>query len=479
MTITITPAATTPAIPPPSGDLDSTPDPTDDGFAALFALVAVPIPVNAPPTPGATADTGQPPDDAATSTSPPQDGPSTAPSAPSTTKWETTAADAPIPKDTLSLPPKAVGTAIRLLNGDARRDKISTALTQSAPPVTNDATADLADTAPPTNDAAANIEPAVATAAKPYADDLRHLTLANSHDDPTPPLGTNAPLSGTEPPPTDAPLEDDAATIIKPTAETATKPHAGDPRHLALTNLHDGPTPAPDTNATLSGGEPLPPDATSRPTPMPTVDAADPSGLSPTGVATTANLVTAATAATRVEEPTTPATRDHHEQSAAPSSAITGETPAVTRLAPPTPPPPVAAPVVPSQVATVVADHIRQSGPGRHRLEITLHPPELGRIEVHLVVSTHSVHAHLMAQSEAGRDALAHHIPTLREQLAAHGFTDAQVGVDLSGRGGGHQQRWQPQSPPHPATATAVEELPITATHQPPATPKRLLDRVV
>ncbi len=162
---------------------------------------------------------------------------------------------------------------------------------------------------------------------------------------------------------------------------------------------------------------------------------------------------------------------------APPSTALLGAAPPPAPPVPPVAPGTVGLPVVPVRVATVVADHIRQHGPGRHRLEITLHPPELGRVEVHLVVGTHSAHAHFVAQSEAGRDALAHHLPSLREQLAAQGFTDTQVGVDLAGHGGERQPRWQPPVPSSSSPPVEEERTP-SLPHRPRAS-RRLLDRLV
>ncbi|RMF80339.1 MAG: flagellar hook-length control protein FliK, partial [Nitrospirae bacterium] len=118
--------------------------------------------------------------------------------------------------------------------------------------------------------------------------------------------------------------------------------------------------------------------------------------------------------------------------------------------------------------------------PGRHRLELTLHPPELGRVEVEVVVSRQAVHAHLVAQSQAGRDALAHHLPALREQLAAHGFADPQVSVDLSGGGGRHGWRPPlPEPPPRPVPATSLPEVEAVAPASPRPRGERLLDRIV
>jgi hypothetical protein len=103
----------------------------------------------------------------------------------------------------------------------------------------------------------------------------------------------------------------------------------------------------------------------------------------------------------------------------------------------------VAVPVPAGRLAEIVSQEVAHATPkGEHRLEITLHPPELGRVEVNMVVGRDSVQAHLVAHTEGARDLLSHHLAELREQLVAQGFADPRLSVDLrhgSGDRGGYR----------------------------------------
>jgi len=188
----------------------------------------------------------------------------------------------------------------------------------------------------------------------------------------------------------------------------------------------------------------------------------EPSDVAPTGKVSPAELADADT------EPTTPSLRDPHETStpsqAASQPAITGHdataaaaaqsgvTQAVTGPVSHAPTAVVAVPVTAEQLAEVVSQEVVRATPnGEHRLEITLHPPELGRVEVNIVVGRDSVHAHLVAHTEGARDLLTHHLTDLREQLVAQGFADPRLSVDLrhgSGDRGGYRADRRSDSPP-------------------------------
>lgn len=396
MAITLSPSGILPAAPPASRSADPTAETTDNGFAALFALVAMPTLVDAPPAPETGTGVGEAPDDTATPAVAVRNGFRAAAAA----TWEATLDGGPPPSE--APPPPAPPTPTHLLTDEMVQDEST------------------APAAPPPNNAPPAAEPAAITAIDPT---LRGAPVA-------PPSHAAAALTPTDP--------------ASPTTPLPT----GEPSHA---------TPMATDEASYAA--PPPP--------------FDPAAMAFVATAATATLATAALSALRTDGPGEPTGRDPHEKSAAPSAAITTEA-AAARSDAPTAAPPAAA-ILPSRIAAVVADHIRQSGPGRHRLEITLHPPELGRVEVHMVVGHDTVHAHLMAQNEAGRDALAHHLPALREQLAAHGFTDAQVDVDLSGRGGEQRSHRQPAFADHPAPA-AAKETAVATPHRPPAV-RRLLDR--
>jgi|GEM_PF-3234776 len=131
-----------------------------------------------------------------------------------------------------------------------------------------------------------------------------------------------------------------------------------------------------------------------------------------------------------------------HDATAA-AAAQSGATQAATGPTSHAPTTVVAVPVTAEQLAEVVSQEVVRATPkGEHRLEITLHPPELGRVEVNMVVGRDSVQAHLVAHTEGARDLLTHHLADLREQLVAQGFADPRLSVDLrhgSGDRGGYR----------------------------------------
>jgi hypothetical protein len=116
------------------------------------------------------------------------------------------------------------------------------------------------------------------------------------------------------------------------------------------------------------------------------------------------------------------------------------------------PPVIVTTPVAADRLPEVLAgEMVRTTPSGEHRLEITLHPPELGRVEVSMVVSREAIHAQLVAHTEGARDLLNHHLPGLRQQLVAQGFADPQLSVDL--RHGSGERHWQRPNDGAPAAS--------------------------
>jgi len=140
-----------------------------------------------------------------------------------------------------------------------------------------------------------------------------------------------------------------------------------------------------------------------------------------------------------------------HDATAA-AAAQSGATQAATGPTSHAPTTVVAVPVTAEQLAEVVSQEVVRATPkGEHRLEITLHPPELGRVEVNMVVGRDSVQAHLVAHTEGARDLLTHHLTDLREQLVAQGFADPRLSVDLrhgSGDRGGYRADRRSDSTP-------------------------------
>jgi len=167
-------------------------------------------------------------------------------------------------------------------------------------------------------------------------------------------------------------------------------------------------------------------------------------------------------------DPATPSARDAHDtatpahaaslpaiathDATAAAAAQSGVTRAATGPTSHAPNTVVTVPVTAEQLAEVVSQEVVRATPkGEHRLEITLHPPELGRIEVNMVVGRDSVQAHLVAHTEGARDLLTHHLTDLREQLVAQGFADPRLSVDLrhgsGGRGGYRADRRSDSTP--------------------------------
>ena len=102
----------------------------------------------------------------------------------------------------------------------------------------------------------------------------------------------------------------------------------------------------------------------------------------------------------------------------------------------------VTSPVASERLTEVLSTEMLRAAPsGEHRLDITLHPPELGRVELSLVVGREMIHAHLVAHTEGARDLLTQHLAGLREQLVSQGFADPQLSVDL--RHGSGERNWQ------------------------------------
>lgn len=78
---------------------------------------------------------------------------------------------------------------------------------------------------------------------------------------------------------------------------------------------------------------------------------------------------------------------------------------------------------------------------GRQKSRIQLSPPELGRLDVHLVVDKGRLNAHIGAESLAAKEVLDSNLTQLRQQLTQLGFVverfEVMVGLDQQGSGRG------------------------------------------
>jgi hypothetical protein len=152
-----------------------------------------------------------------------------------------------------------------------------------------------------------------------------------------------------------------------------------------------------------------------------------------------------------------------HTMSAHPSPATT----LAQHIAPAAAP---QAPVTAERLTEVLANEVLRATPaGEHRLEIVLHPPELGRVELSMVVGRDAIHAQLVAHTEGARDLLTHHLADLRQQLVAQGFADPQLSVDL--HHGSGERHWQQPDGGGPG-APRDDNTPPASLSPPPA-PRR------
>ena len=72
-----------------------------------------------------------------------------------------------------------------------------------------------------------------------------------------------------------------------------------------------------------------------------------------------------------------------------------------------------------------------QAHDGRSQIKIDLHPQELGKVKLHMVVEDSKVHVHLQAQSSQVQDVLENHLAKLRESFAQQGLKLDQVRVSV------------------------------------------------
>jgi len=75
-------------------------------------------------------------------------------------------------------------------------------------------------------------------------------------------------------------------------------------------------------------------------------------------------------------------------------------------------------------------------GHDESRAELTLTPPQLGRIEVSITVTGDQTSAQIVAATTAARDLIEESLPRLREILAQSGISLGQTDVGTSGQPG-------------------------------------------
>lgn len=165
----------------------------------------------------------------------------------------------------------------------------------------------------------------------------------------------------------------------------------------------------------------------------PTVVTAEPDALVP--VVAPAGQPAAEAEPTAAPAPVAPVVRVEAPAGLAALAPVTAPV-ATTAVAP-------TAPVTPAAIVDQIAPHVTslaESGPGVHRLSLTLDPAELGQVRVVLVQRHDEMHVVLSA-SEGARAALQQGSPELRRLLEAVGLPEARVTITDSGSGGATDQR--------------------------------------
>jgi flagellar hook-length control protein FliK len=117
-----------------------------------------------------------------------------------------------------------------------------------------------------------------------------------------------------------------------------------------------------------------------------------------------------------------------------------------------------------SQLSAHIAP-LRQEADGTHRLTVHLSPDDLGQVSLVAEVRDGTIHLELNGATEAGREALRHALPELREELNRAGFGNATLDLRQGGSDPGYH-RSQPtrtqeadqRAESHGVSATAASD---------------------
>ena len=113
---------------------------------------------------------------------------------------------------------------------------------------------------------------------------------------------------------------------------------------------------------------------------------------------------------------------------------------------------------------------------GLQEAELSLHPAELGPIQVQLRVNGGSADISLAAANGFTRDGLAQALPELREMLASQGLQLGQAGVDAGRDGRGFGDAPQRQENRGPSSAGSAGDTSVTPSAPRRAAVRSLLD---
>lgn len=116
----------------------------------------------------------------------------------------------------------------------------------------------------------------------------------------------------------------------------------------------------------------------------------------------------------------------------APGASGVALAPAAPSAAAPAPPPPLDA-----QIHVAVTDRLDQlQQGGRIEAQLNLHPPELGRVQLHVAMEDGRVNIRMVVQNENARQALGEQSEPLRVRFAQMGVGVGQFDVRREGQSG-------------------------------------------
>lgn len=82
-----------------------------------------------------------------------------------------------------------------------------------------------------------------------------------------------------------------------------------------------------------------------------------------------------------------------------------------------------------------IARAFQRLGPTGGRVQVMLHPAELGSVRLDLRIEGNRMNARMTAETDAARSVLSDHLPELRQRLAESGLIVDRVDVEVEGRG--------------------------------------------
>jgi flagellar hook-length control protein FliK len=182
------------------------------------------------------------------------------------------------------------------------------------------------------------------------------------------------------------------------------------------------------------------------------VSAVSPSGSHPTAAALSELIASAALTTVRGSDREPPATKDPPVPVGATASAALTPHAIPVAPAPPQPMTPVA-----TQIHDQIAGHLDQlQQQGRVELQLNLHPPELGRVQLHLTLEDGHLNVRMVVQDESAKRMIDQHLEPLRVRFAEMGVSVGQFDVRRDGSSSNPERQ--------PAAEPSVQALQAGAT---------------